>query len=371
MASEDLQLDLSAGLVFAMILIYYVFLDAAYEPSQPAEDSFKITFLFREEPYTYQHLTSVILPAAQPPMGPYHNLSRPFLEITQEHFNSVGYKKNGVGWECSLDKNGFTPQEMLRYEKESTDVPIRINRVDDEDVEIAHSLNRLVPDFPLSPGDDPTRLEVEAVFKNYISDLPILNSTTSAVWFQPVRIYQCKGDFFWHGKASVTRRFISGTREKGFATCGWGYPIETFSSEHYNIADFRDVSSKIQSLTSVVPVAPGPEDDELQSFLATVSDRPFVEFGAFSCQGSAIAIANATTLNVRLEGWPVAEPLRELKILAMSIESRSNEKPVVWSAWGNTEFPGTAEFNNNGIEIVPTNGQMIRISAPTTFRIEL
>ncbi|MCB1469830.1 MAG: hypothetical protein KDK08_22385 [Rhizobiaceae bacterium] len=393
MATDDLQLDLAAGLVFAMILVYQVFMDEVHEPTTPADDSFKLTVIFREEPLTHQQLVDLALKEPRPNAEYIRNatyvrderaklasgVSTRAGELSGIWYNLradpiVDYPAaNAAGWECRLTTGGFSGAGP-RYRAGAEGFAVE-EAIGDETVEVQHTLDRITVERELAANED-AEIEIwDSAFRSFIAKLPSVGTADKSIWTRKFNLKNCLREtmvgrnsvsFYWpvvFGRIGALSNACSATPEF-WSPCNLAKDCEAFIPA---LSLRRDSEASVAGLNLVNP-APGPADDAVQSLVANFLS--FEEFGAFSCQATGIGVSGTDEVRLRLDGTPAGSTFREIRLLAVSVQSRSRVEPEIWTAWGDKPFPG--ELTLDGADAIrPPAGDVVRIEAPATLRFGL
>lgn len=356
--SDDLQLDMAAGLVFAMILIYQVFMDDAREPSEPAPDSVKITVLFREAP----NYRGSVWPWAKDPSkwsgvddeleewdvnieDPVYRLDRVRRTIVRP-----GYPENGSGaWGCRFNSSNYNLMAMPRYRITPTSIdPESINfreRIDDdEEVVIAHSLERFQPNFSgtsnLSQQADVWDTSVAKYFPNLTS----IKGAEASLWRSPLKALHCRADdkFPEEQRKKVSIHFFE--ESEPARSCGANQQIIPYREREDLLANWRyqrtaDSQEAIPNTMKIFfaadPTTFSPDQKNASDAVLTAL-WPFSEYGVFSCQATGIGVAKVNRIHLQIR-----DARRDIQVLAVSIQSRSRPNETTWEAWNDeVEFPG-------------------------------
>ncbi|MEP4258030.1 MAG: hypothetical protein ABJ375_01870 [Rhizobiaceae bacterium] len=356
--SDDLQLDMAAGLVFAMILIYQIFMDEAREPSEPAPDSVKITVLFREapnyrgmdwpwtkDPTRWSNLGDELEDWEENIEDPVYRLNR-----VRRTVKFHGYPETGSGaWGCRFSSSAFNFMEMPRYQITPTsldpdliDFRERIN--DDEQVVIGHSLERFQSDF--SGTSDPSQqAEVwDAKVANFFPGLKSIEGAEASLWRSPLKVLHCRANenFSEQQRKKISIQFFE---ESGPArSCGTNQQPMPYdekedllaSASNLRTTDSEEsIPNSIQEFFAANPSSFNPDQQRLADAVLSAL-WPFKEFGVFSCQATGVGVAKADNINLRIE-----DARRDIQIMAVSIQSRSRPEETIWHAWNDeVEFPG-------------------------------
>lgn len=383
--TENIKVDLSASLVFAMILIYKLTMDDARQPAQPQADSFRISVVFREDALTRSQMEglwsnirnwSVYVPwwrietdtsggattttitfadgsvstfsGAVPPSIDTRRLPEVFRSNVLDPLTSAAGAPNDpsttAGWRCGVEPIARIPEDHMRYLTDDADRAVQTAIVGSEDFEIRHRLSRLTSEPFLVPMDDmDPEADLAAAIQGAVGPIPPIAL--------PLTFY---------------------TPEISSIVCDNGKLLSPFAPSAANHVDaanlcfsapFTEFADALAFADSdPLPQLGDPDDpagDRYQYFASAVLER--APFATFSCEASSSVLTQTDSIYLVIDGTD----FRGIDILAMSVVSRSYPEPRTWTAWGADPFPGRfitgVSSSTEGNVLRLTSGAMIEV----------
>ncbi|WP_424989752.1 hypothetical protein [Fluviibacterium sp. S390] len=386
--TENIKVDLSASLVFAMILIYKLSMDDARQPAQPQADSFRISVVFREDALTrsqteqlwpiiqnwtvynpwvewsqqiandvptvsevtYLDGTNQLFSGPFPPSVDLRGLAEVFRTDLLVPIAAAAGEPNApsttAGWRCGVEPVVRVPEEHMRYVTDDADQAVQVAIVGSEDFEIRHRLSRLTSGSFLVPMDDTDpEVDLAAAIQGAVGAIPPL-SLPPTFYTPEISTLVCD----------------SGQQLSPFA------PTSANQSNASNLcfnAPFTEFADALAYAGSdPLPPLTDPDDpagDRYQYFASAVLER--APFATFSCEASSSVLNQTDSIYLFIDGTD----FRGIDILAMSVLSRSYPEPRIWTAWGADPFPGRIEPGAYSL----TEGNARRLTSGTMIEVRL